>query len=100
MWARIVRLLAPMAVNAVAESLRARKEEHARPSVDDRGDVEPRLLALQNQIDALSQAHTNQMNEVAAVLRVVGLRSSIALWVSVVSMVMTLVLFVITLFKL
>ena len=82
MWEPLIQLVIPMAWDVVRDKLRIRRDRYG--SVADRGaDVQSRLLALQAQMDALNQAEAQHVEELTQVLRVIGLRATVALWLGI-----------------
>ena len=99
MWAKLVRVLAPMAVNAVAERVLARRENDPRASNDHHVEDDSRIVELQNRLNALSQTQAHQIEELRAAIQLIGQRASIALWCGVASVVATLVVLIMLLVK-
>lgn len=88
-----------MAVNAVAERVLGRKDDRTRAPIDHQTDADSRFVALQNQIDGVSDAQVRQINALTATLRVISVRVSIALWLSVASAIMAFVLLLVVVFR-
>ena len=103
MWGQLVRLLAPIAVRAMADRMRTRTDASGRQSraLDGRpGDLDTRLVDLENQVDLQARAQTKQMDDLATALRLVSVRVTIAIWLSIASLVVTLIFVMIAIFKL
>jgi hypothetical protein len=91
MLRHIVNLLAPRAVEMLLDRVAAGQEPAARSSGDPLTDLEARVLALNRKAEATAVAHRTQVEELAQALRVIGLRSTVALWLSVASTVTSLI---------
>jgi hypothetical protein len=91
MWASIIRMLGPIAVERVVERVLGRREDQPRPPARPPTDAEERLSALQAQLDALRDVHAKQLVALSDVLRAVGTRATIAFWLSIASIVVALV---------
>jgi hypothetical protein len=97
MWGSVVSILAPIAWGLVRESL-VQRNPHAGPAASQRTDLESRVHQLEKQFEMLDEAQTRQIEEVARVLKVIGLRATVALWLSISSAVVALVLLATTVF--
>ena len=105
MWAKLIRWLAPMAVKAVADRMIGRKGELVRlprapwALTEAPSNHDPRITALQNQIDRVSDAQGRQAADVAMQLRLLTGRLQVAVWLSITSAVVTLVLLIVVLLR-
>lgn len=91
MWGSVVSILAPIAWGLVRESL-VQRGPHPGPATSQRTDLESRVQQLEKQFEMLGEAQARRMEEVARVLKVVGLRATVALWLSISSAVAVLAL--------
>lgn len=89
----------PIAWDLVREKLLTNRKEPSAGSADQRGNLESRLLALEAQVDALRQAEAKQIDDLTKVLRVIGLRAAVALWLGIASMITTLAVLAVVIFK-
>jgi hypothetical protein len=91
MLGHIVRLLAPRAVEMLLDKVTDSQAPTARSSDGPRTELDGRLEALHRHVEATAETHRKQVEELAQALRVIGLRSAIALWLSIASAVIVLV---------
>jgi hypothetical protein len=91
MLGHIVRLLAPRAVEMLLDKVSASQAPTARPSEGPRSELDGRVEALHRHVEATAETHRKQVGELAQALRVIGLRSAIALWLSIASALISLV---------
>src|SRR5439155_10228359 len=83
MWEPIIQLVVPMAWDVVRDKLRIRRGRYGGAADRQDGDLQSRVLALQAQVDALNQAEAQHVEELTKVLKVIGLRATVALWLGI-----------------
>lgn len=99
MWESMIELVVPMAWDVVRDRLRFHRERYMGTAARKDADVQSGLLALQAQIDALSQAEAQHVEELTAVLKAIGMRATVALWLGIASAVITVTTLVVVLVR-
>lgn len=99
MWGSVVSILAPIAWGLVRERLLVQGAAHPGSATSQQTDLESRVQRLEKQLATLSEAQARQIEEVARILKVIGLRATVALWLSISSAAAVLVLLATTVFR-
>ena len=97
MWELVINLVGPVALEALERVFRRR--DAAVVTASHHTDTESRLLSLEKQVEALREVEAKEVEELARVLRVIGLRASVALWLGIFSTATTLVVIALTVFR-
>jgi hypothetical protein len=95
----IVSLLAPRAVEMLLDRIAVGPEPATRSAEGPLTDLETRVQALRQQAEATATVHKKQIEEIAQALRVIGWRSTAALWLGVTSTVTALVGIALVMFR-
>lgn len=99
MWGHLIRLVTPLAWDVVRERLFQDKRAPAPPPALHHADMEPRLVKLEMRVDTLGEASARQVEELTRVLRVLGLRATVALWLGIAGVITSVVTLIVVLVR-